>query len=528
MREISQTTKTLTQGYKSWYQSLQQKENISTVHVDEVASKVAAFYEKIRGVVDWREEHLMRRVAIERILKRRMFLQKNGEDLASPFVFELIRGGYFPNDKIEETKIGLIKNLLNKYVFILNKSPSPPAEKAKIRLYNWLLSLAACETEEILDPPRRERALIEYMEELMKERVSVSPEISETEKNIQISIATQRALFKLDRSIISYHLLKKRYQNWLELPPSSLEEVAKNIYLIWDGIEKDLKHRLSEKFYRICERYDTPYLILGDILSANPLKSEEKIKEPEILEGLIREFYQKRARQLKSRIARAAFFSTISIFLTKMLLAFAIEIPYDKYVVNEFSYQTLGLNILIPPLLMFLLIFTIRPPKKSNLELVVMETMKIVYAGERQDTYLVKIPKKRGIMLNIIITLFYMAMFIFSFGFIWWGLTQLNFGILSIIIFLVFFTLICFAGVKIRERSKELLVETEKEGFLSFLMDSISLPYIRMGKWLSGQWAKYNIVVVLLVSLIDMPFTIFVEFLEQWRYFLKEKKEEIH
>jgi hypothetical protein len=121
-----------------------------------------------------------------------------------------------------------------------------------------------------------------------------------------------------------------------------------------------------------------------------------------------------------------------------------------------------------------------------------------------------------------------MAMFIVSFGFIWWGLTQLNFGILSRIIFLVFFTLICFAGVKIRERSKELLVEAEKEGFLSFLMDSLSLPYVRMGKWLSGQWVKYNIVVVILVSIVDMPFTIFVEFLEQWRYFLKEKKEEIH
>jgi len=27
--------------------------------------------------------------------------------------------------------------------------------------------------------------------------------------------------------------------------------------------------------------------------------------------------------------------------------------------------------------------------------------------------------------------------------------------------------------------------------------------------------------------LIDMPFLVFVEFIEQWRYFLKEKKEEI-
>ena len=49
------------------------KPNIPTIHVDEVASAVAAFYEKIRGVVDWREEHLMRRAAIERMLNEGCF-----------------------------------------------------------------------------------------------------------------------------------------------------------------------------------------------------------------------------------------------------------------------------------------------------------------------------------------------------------------------------------------------------------------------------------------------------------------------
>ena len=48
----------------------------ANLHVDEVASKVASFYEKVRKIVDWREEHLMRRIAIKRILKRR---RKNHE-----------------------------------------------------------------------------------------------------------------------------------------------------------------------------------------------------------------------------------------------------------------------------------------------------------------------------------------------------------------------------------------------------------------------------------------------------------------
>ena len=67
-----------------------------------------------------------------------------------------------------------------------------------------------------------------------------------------------------------------------------------------------------------------------------------------------------------------------------------------------------------------------------------------------------------------------------------------------------------------------------KESFLTTIFDLFSLPIIRVGKWLSGQWTRFNILVVLFNTLLDLPFQGFIEFLEQWRIFLKEKKEEIH
>ncbi|MDO8504163.1 MAG: hypothetical protein Q7S60_05820, partial [bacterium] len=431
MPQLSRQTENLISRYQTWYKALEPpKGNVATIHVDEVASKVAAFYEKIRGVIDWREEHLLRRGAIERILKRRFFLGQNAENLAATFVSELIRGGYFPNDRIEETKVGQIQKLLDKYIFIFKNSPPPPAEKIKIQLYDWVFSIAACEAEELLDPPRKERALIEYMEELMKERISVSPQVQEEEKSTQISIAVQKALFKLDNAIISYHLLKKRYPEWLEIPQPEgqnlLQDIAKNIYSIWGSIERDLEHPLAEKFYSICEKYDTPYLIIGDILSGNPVK--ENLDKPEIWESSIREAYAKRLRQLRSRVGRAAIYSTISIFATKILLAMAIEIPFDRYVTHNFNLQALWLNIAIPPALMFFLVLTIRLPKKKNIERVVIEAMKILFTSEKKDIYPVKLPQKRGIIINAMITLFYLISFIISFGFIWFGLEALHFG----------------------------------------------------------------------------------------------------
>lgn len=535
MPELSQKTQRLIQKYQSWYNSLQSREEIATIHVDEIASKVAAFYEKIRGILDWQDEHLLRKAAIERVLKRRLFLGQNGEEFAANFVYELIRGGHFLNNRIPEQKIETIQRLINKYVFILNNS-QPPAEKLKVHLYDWLLSIAACEVEEVLDPPRQERALIEYMEECMQEKISVSAKISEPEKNIQISIAVQKALFKLDKIIISYHLFKKIYPDWLEynnpsntpLENTSLKEIAVNIYSIWESIEKDLKHPLERKFYRICENYDTPYLILGDILSADPMGAPEKLKNPELLENSIREIYARKLKLLKSKAGRLAVYSTISIFVTKMLLAIAIEVPIEKYFTQQFNFRSLGLNILIPSILMLLLVVTVRPPGKSNAERVVMETIKITYQFDKKDIYEIRSPIKRGLLLNSIITLFYLATFLVSFGFIWWGLEKLNFWILSKIIFLIFFSLICYAGVKVRERSKELLIEEEKGGFLLFILDSFSMPFIKVGKWLSSQWKRYNILLVLMTALIEMPFQLFVEFIENWRVFLKEKKEEIH
>ena len=540
MSELSQTTQKLIQQYQVWHQFLQPKEEVSTIHVDEVASKVAAFYEKLRGIIDWKEEHLLKRGAIERALKRRFF---GGMDLingrfsekiaAEPLVLELIRGGHFPNDKIEESKIKEVQKVLNKYIFILNNS-SLKQKKSKPRLYNWLSSIAACEIEEILTPSIKEKALINYMFESMKERIRVKERtiviggFKEEEINIQIYIAVHRALFNLDSPIISYHLLKYKYPEWKDLPEQKFNEIAKNIYLIWEQTENDLNHPLTDKFYKVCEKYSTPYLLLGDILSKDPMKTKEKIVNPENLEGLTRQAYNKRLKTLKSRLARAAFYSTLSIFLTNVVSLLAIEIPFTRYVTGRFNLFAVAIDIFVPTLLMFFLVVTIKPPKKGNLERVIMEVVKIVYKKERKDIYQIKAYPKRSFIFNLIITLLYALSSCLMLGLIIWGLSKVNFPILSYIIFIVFLSLIAFAGAKIRQRAKELQVIEGKETFFHLIVDPFAVPVIQLGKWLTVRWKKYNVIAALFNALIDMPFLLFVKFLEQWRYFLKEKKEEIH
>ena len=551
-QDLSESTKKLIQQYKLAELQDNAPANAPTIHVDEVALKVAAFYEHIRTVVDWKEEHLMRRAAIIRKLKRRFLdLELNdfsqSGDTAELLVFELIRGGHFPNDKILEPKIQEVQNIIDKYIFILKNNPENRAGRAGLQFYNWLIEVCSCEIEETLAPAIKEIALIEYMFSQMKEKIMVSEKLYQTnllkkeDKDTQIYIAVQLALFKLDKPIISYNLIKYKYPQWSRTDRGSsmasssgkktdehfLLKISQNIYKIWNNIEKDLLNPLAGKFYAICEKYDTPYLLFGDILSQNSVEKIEEILEPSNLEPLVKDAYSKRLATLKQRIQRAAVYSTVSIFATKILSLLILEVLLAKIFSGYLNTVALIADVLVPTFLMFLIVTSIKRPSKKNLNIVVMETMKIVYNRKDRDIYEIKARKKRNVITRAVISLVYVLSTFVSFGAIYFVFNYFGFPLSSIIINIIFIALILFAGTAVSKRAQELTIEDEKEGFLIFVSDIFFLPVQGLGKWISNKWKKYNAIAAFFNALIDMPFSAFVEFLERWRYFIKEKKEEI-
>ena len=545
MPQLSEATKRLLLRYQTSLKANQPIEGVSTIHVDEVASKVAAFYEKIRGIIDWREEHLLKRAAIQRMLKRRFFVgidllkeESTKETIAEPLVLELIRGGHYPNDKIPETKIIEVQKTIDKYIFILKNTPQAESGQEALRFYNWFLSIAACEIEEVLSSSYKERALIAYMYESMKERIvlnegaiTIRP-LKEEEKDIQIYIAVQKALFKLDAPVISYHLLKHRCSGWESNNQREYLEIAKNMHSIKRKIERDLTHPLADKFYQICEKYDTPYLLLSDVLSEQkPEEISKKISEPETIEGLIRNAYNKRLNTLQGRLYRAAFYSTLSVLLTNAVSVLILEIPLAKLIYGFFSKSpllTISVDVLGPTVLMFLMVATIKPPSKNNLNIALIEAMKIIYQKEKTDVYEIRSNRQKGFAMKSIIGFIYFFATLISFGSIWWIFSLAKFPITSVFVNIIFVALIVFTGLAIKKRGEELTIEERPPGLADFLFDILSLPIAGVGQWLSNKWKRYNIISAFFNALIDMPFMIFVEFVEQWRYFLKEKKEKIH
>ncbi|MCX6723006.1 MAG: hypothetical protein NT094_02945 [Candidatus Staskawiczbacteria bacterium] len=286
-----------------------------------------------------------------------------------------------------------------------------------------MIDVAACEIEETLAPAIKEMALIEYMFSSMKEKIRVSDKVFESgflkreDVDIQIYIAVCQTLFKLDMPIISYNLIKYKYPGWKNADAQLVAKVSKEAFNIWTQIKKDLESPLANKFYNICEKYDTPYLLMGDILSANnSSETGKEIVNPTVLENLVKDSYSKRLSTLKSRISRAAIYSTISIFVTKVLSLMLLEVLIEKALGQNIDWPKLAIDILIPTLLMFMLVISVKRPSKKNLNIVMMETIKIAYKKENSDIYEIKMSRKKGTTMKAILSFVYVLSAFITFG----------------------------------------------------------------------------------------------------------------
>ena len=532
-----------------------EKEKASTpITVDELASRIAKFYEKIRRVIDWKEEHLMRRSVIERILKRRLISEISGagllpgvepEKIAEPLVLELVRSGYFENGTIPKEKIFNVQDILDKYIYILRNGPikngngnhsskrqKSAGVKKKINFYNWILEVASCEIEEVLDPALRENALIELMTDCLIERMKLLPQgrLSDQEVYVQTYIAVHQTLFNLDEPLIVYHVLKHKYPDFIENDSEKYPYFAANSESIWEEIVADLDHKNTSEFYRIAEKYDAPYLILGDVFNKfekNPEEIEDKLMDTPLFNGMVEDTYSKRLETLKSRLFRSAIFSTLSIFVAGGVSLFIFEVPVAKWIHGSWSPWALVADILIPTALMFILVWAIKPPDDSNLEKIKEEVERIVKNSEEEDVYEVNLVKKVRRILNFIFIAIYLVGGFWALYFTYWIFSLAQVPWTSLYIDTANVAVVVFAAMVIRQKAKELTME-EKSNFIEFIVDFFSIPLARIGLWLSTKWKEYNIVSVFFTTLVDIPFSGLVETVEGWRDFIKEKRTDIH
>ena len=89
-------------------------DEFSKISVSQAVSFFALVYEKVRNAVEYREDHLIRRASIERIIRRRLAMNPEGKNEAENLIRELLWARYFDNESLGAFDVKTIQQILDK------------------------------------------------------------------------------------------------------------------------------------------------------------------------------------------------------------------------------------------------------------------------------------------------------------------------------------------------------------------------------------------------------------------------------
>jgi len=532
-------------------------ENIPKIKVSTLISRLAFFYEKVRNAVDYEEEHLLRKTAIARILRRQIVIEgvvkeTDGPKIAEHLLVELIRGSYLPNNSVPETKIGEIAGLLEKYIRLkdkiaakinaelnlktdINKAKDLIAEKNN--LIHWLLSMAACEIEENLAPNPVKQTIVDNLFSVLLKNIKLPADLPyEEDLEIQIYLSIDRTFLKFDADMLGFVLFKYYNPGWLDISSSEessageskkIEEIANHILSLRDKIDAQLAHPLIKQLDKIVRVYALYFSILAETIESDPAKVYNELQEGEnSFVALIRKVCNKKYLKAKSRLWRSALRGIIYIFLTKSIFVILIEIPAIKFFDEPLNLVSLGINIAFPAALLFFIVFLTRKPQDNNTAKIISGIREIAFAGgEKKQPLMLRRPSRRNWLKDWIFHLIYAASFCFSVWVIIWALDKIYFNWVSIIIFLFFLAFVSFFSVLTTKGIKELIIVERRENLFTFLLDLFYMPIILVGRWMSREFAKINIFIFLFDFIIETPFKVLVEIAEDWTKYVRERRD---
>lgn len=556
--EINDNAKKLFQViYSEQNKPEERDDDIPKIKVSTLISRLAFFYEKARNAVDYEEEHLLRKNAISRILRRQIMIEgvikeTDSEKIANHLLIELIRGSYLANNKIPETKIKEIGRLLEKYIRLKNQTvlkinaslnlktdinQAKDLIQEKNYLIHWILTLAACEIEENIGQDRIKQMIVNNMFDVLAKNIKLPADLPyEKDREIQIYLSISRTFLKFDQDMLNFVLFKYYNSEWLEFDKKAvfseqddqgIKKIASGIIKLRQLIAKQLNHPLAKQLDKTVRLYALYFSILSDTVQSDPAKVYGELQKGEKgFLNAIRKVCNQKYKKAKKKLWRAAFRSIIYIFLTKSIFAILIEIPAIKWFNEQANPISLAINISFPAVLLFLIVLMTRTPNENNTDKIVEGIKEVTIIGQEKKQPLVLRQKTtRNIIASGFFHLIYAASFCFSIYVIIWALGFINFNWVSIIIFLFFLAFVSFFSVVVTRGIKELLIVERKENLFTFLVDLFYMPIILVGRWLSRNVSKVNVFVFIFDFIIEAPFKILVEIAEDWTKYVRERRD---
>ncbi len=512
---LSHFTKALIDNLKKIKAKPPPDEN-SKISVSQTVSFFAIAYEKVRNAVEYREAHLIRRAAIERILKRRLSLNTEATAESENILRELLWARYFPNESLGTNDTQEVQRVLDKYMLIRKQLLVGQTDKNKNYYSQFLLDLLTCEIEEALSPLQSKRSSLFsfFIYQVLKDKVKIE-DISEEQKNAYFYVALEKSFNKSDIPYLRYHLFTL-----------TGDKISAALFRKIDDL---IANPNPERLRRFVRNQMPPFHILFELFKKHASKTEAILQDKSKLWTEVEQLCREKYEQTKKRLSNLAVKAVIYIFITKMLFVLILEHPLSIILYNEVNYFALAINTIFPPLLMFIIISLTKIPGEDNTKRLYERIVDIVDADKTFEKAVSFITKKRKVRRPILIfgfTIFYTLTFFITFSLLYELLSLLRFNLVSQAVFVFFVSLITFFAYRIRLIAKEYQLQ-EKESFFRPFIDFFFMPILSLGKFLSSSLAKINIFGAMFDFLIEAPFKLLIEVVEEWISFVRSKREEI-
>ncbi len=490
--------------------------------VNPIVSKFASWYERLRNSMEFREDEVILRATIERILKRRLLLGGNGETTATALVKELLWARYLPESEVAESTVRKIETTINLYLQlrlqILSKHRIPERE-----INDWTYDLMSADIQYILNPKRSKELLANYMFHVLRDDVTIEGANEET-RDAQVFMAVRKAFSRDDLAFLRYHMF---CQYFGRLTEKTLEYSAEHFMRGYKEILRQMDYVHRDKIYTYVKRRTATFFIFEDILNAKKDNLKSMLENEEELKSAVFEACEKRYKTTSTRVRTAVIRSFIFILLTKLGFAFFVEGTYERIFLGGIHWKSIIINTTVPPLLMVIVSLFIRPPGQDNSQTIYKYITHLLYDEDPVlgNKILVTQPKtEKGFMTAF--TILWLFAFVLSFGALIVILTRIGFNIVSQGIFLFFLAIVSFLAYRITLLANTYRVG-EKQGMLTFVVDFLFMPVIRVGRKLTQSISQINIFLMLFDFFIEAPFKFLFAFFDQWFYFLHAKTEEL-
>jgi len=485
-----------------------------SVHV--ATQRVDSAYERFRNLLDPGDEDILRRKAIMRFLGRRWAFTADPETFSLDLLKNLAYGKYIP---------GATHRRYTRDIAVVVQKAFTFWQLSNRTTHTWFLPLLSVEIDRILYPREADDALVyAFFEDTLERIVWEDETVEASERKTQLFLACHRALAKTDDAELFWHLFRTAEPSWIgEASEEDLEHVAEHFPRLQEEIEQALHHPAAVRLLRKMQLLAVPYRILRDILRQE--HAEAILENPTRLASAVQAVLTERIRRLERQMFRRVWHAALFLFLSKGVLAFSLEIPYEWFFGN-IRVVPLFINFFFPPTVLLLMTGSIPRPGKANTDRLIQILQTLVSGEGKHPESIVRTPQKTAVRRSIF-TLIYGFFSLVLFAGIFWFLRVLNFSLLGGFFFVVFLGLVSFLGLRLRSSMRELRVVVPQQRVIGALLDFLTLPMIDLGRQIALRASQINVFLFLLDAIIEAPFKLLIGLVEEWFTYLRERKEEL-